>query len=82
MNATVTNLFHFGARRADMEQRIHDAVSAALRGRCETSRIAQAQARAARNLRAGVLFDEAKDRAVLWALYATDGWPSQSPRIA
>lgn len=82
MSATVASLFDYGTRRAEMEQRIHDAVFAALRGRCENSRIAQAQARAARNLRAGVMFDEAKDRAVLWALYATDGWPSQSPRIA
>lgn len=82
MSATVTSIFELGARRADMEQRIHDAVFASLRGRCENSRIAQAQARAARNLRAGVSFAEAKDRAVLWALYATDGMRSVPPRIA
>lgn len=83
MSAAVVSLLDFGARRANAEQRIHDAVLASLRGRCETLRIAQAQARAARNLRCGgVSFDEAKDRAVLWALYATDGTRPTSPRSA
>ena len=82
MSASVVNLFDFGLRRVDAEQRIHDAVLASLRGRCQNLRIAQAQARAARNLRGGVPFDEAKDRAVKWALYATDGVQPTPPRVA
>lgn len=82
MNATVTSIFDIGSRRADAEQRIHDAVFSALRGRCENQRIAQAQARAARNLRAGVRFGEAMDRAVLWAMYSTDGMRSPPPNTS
>jgi hypothetical protein len=43
-----------------------------LKGKADGAKIAQAQARAARSVRAGVHIDEAVNRARMWALNATD----------
>jgi hypothetical protein len=77
MSATVLS-FDLGRRirafgPADTnEQRVRSAIRNHLRGRCGPSRIAQAEARAERRVKAGNTIADAVGYAIRWALNASD----------
>lgn len=84
MSATVVNLFDFRSHRCPRqtpEQLARSQITDQLLHRVGPSIIAQARARAARSLAAGVPLGEAIRRAIAWALSADHGG-DDSPRAA
>ena len=84
MSASVVDMRAFTRTRAPLtdEQFARKQVREQLHGRCDPSRIAIAEARAERLVRAGgTSLPSCVSRAVVWALNATDDTPTP-PRAA
>ena len=73
MSATILHLFSRKPTEPNREQQARDRVTEEIRAFVSPTILAQAKARAARNVVGGIRLDEAVRRACVWAVSADHG---------